>query len=127
MYSKLFIILYFSFLYANEPIEWGLLDSSNGLMYLEKNLFTGRVYKELDIGKIEGEYLAGVRHGIWQKYNRIGEPLMLGEYDNGRKTGVWKHWYINGNKKLNAKFNDDILNGTYREWYEDGRKAVVAN
>ena len=80
MNLKLSLFLLFSLLYANEPIEWGRLDSVGGLMYLERDLFTGRVYKQLDIGKMEGEYLSGIRHGIWQKYNRIGEPLMLGEY-----------------------------------------------
>ena len=52
MNLKLSLFLLFSLLYANEPIEWGRLDSVGGLMYLERDLFTGRVYKQLDIGKI---------------------------------------------------------------------------
>ena len=70
---------------AIKVVEWGYLDSSKGLYYHEGDLYSGPVIKYLNSGLMEGEFLEGLKHGLWQTFNRIGQPLMIGYYDRGKK------------------------------------------
>ena len=70
-----------------EVIEWGYLDSVKSLYYYEDELYTGPVIKYLSSGLMEGEFQEGLKHGLWQTFNRIGQPLMIGYYDKGKKNG----------------------------------------
>tara|TARA_B100001250_G_scaffold189658_1_gene162902 strand:- start:78 stop:932 length:855 start_codon:yes stop_codon:yes gene_type:complete len=111
-----------------EVIEWGYLDSVKGLYYYEGELYTGPVIKYLSSGLMEGEFLNGLKHGLWQTFNRIGEPLMIGTYDNGKKNGAFKQWYDDGKKRhleLVATFVNDQYDGKYLEWYENGKRSIV--
>lgn len=111
-----------------EVIEWGYLDSVKGLYYHENELYSGPVIKYLSSGLMEGEFLEGLRHGLWQTFNRIGEPMMIGYYDEGRKNGKFEQWYDDGKRRhreLIATFINDQYDGIYREWYENGKKSIV--
>ena len=111
-----------------EVIEWGYLDSVKGLYYYEDELYTGPVIKYLSSGLMEGEFQNGLRHGLWQTFNRIGQPLMIGYYDKGKKNGKFEQWYDDGKKRhreLIASFVNDQYDGVYREWYENGKKSIV--
>ena len=37
---------------------------------------------------MEGEFLEGLKHGLWQTFNRIGQPLMIGYYDRGKSLDL---------------------------------------
>lgn len=111
-----------------EVIEWGYLDSVKGLYYYEDELYSGPVIKYLSSGLMEGEFQNGLRHGLWQTFNRIGQPLMIGYYDKGKKNGKFEQWYDDGKKRhreLIASFVNDQYDGVYREWYENGKKSIV--
>ena len=111
-----------------EVIEWGYLDSVKGLYYYEDELFTGPVIKYLSSGLMEGEFQDGLRHGLWQTFNRIGQPLMIGYYDKGKKNGKFEQWYDDGKtryRELIASFVNDQYDGVYREWYDNGKKSIV--
>ena len=63
---------------------------------------------------MEGEFLEGLKHGLWQTFNRIGQPLMIGYYDRGRKNGKFEQWYDDGKKRhreLIATFVNDQYDG----------------
>ena len=112
---------------AIEVVEWGYLDSVKGLYYYESELYSGPVIKYLNSGLMEGEFLNGVKHGLWQTFNRIGQPLMIGYYDKGEKNGKFEQWYDDGKKRhreLVATFVNDQYDGVYREWYENGKKSI---
>ena len=112
---------------AIEVVEWGYLDSVKGLYYYEGELYSGPVIKYLNSGLMEGEFLNGVKHGLWQTFNRIGQPLMIGYYDKGGKNGKFEQWYDDGKKRhreLVATFVNDQYDGVYREWYENGKKSI---
>ena len=113
---------------AIKVVEWGYLDSSKGLYYYEGDLYSGPVIKYLNSGLMEGEFLEGLKHGLWQTFNRIGQPLMIGYYDRGKKNGKFEQWYDDGKKRhreLIATFVNDQYDGVYKEWYENGRKSIV--
>ena len=37
---------------------------------------------------MEGEFLEGLKHGLWQTFNKIGQPLMIGYYDRGNSKDL---------------------------------------
>ena len=98
-------LIFLGILLSQQPLDWGRLDSLRGIIYVDGKPFTGQAYKKLEEGELFGEYLDGIRHGLWQKFNRIQEPLMIGEYIKGKKNGIWQHWYLNGSRKLFALFD----------------------
>jgi antitoxin component YwqK of YwqJK toxin-antitoxin module len=78
-------------------------------------------------GKIkeEGAYVAGLKSGIWIRYNETGLKVGEGQYFNGKKHGKWFVWDDNGNKR----FEMNYLNGyKYSNWYSwDEKGELVAS
>ena len=70
---------------TSEPVEWGYLDSLAGVYYLDQVPYSGPVIKQLEIGLLTGEFKAGLKHGLWQTLNKIGQPIMIGHFKDGRK------------------------------------------
>ena len=85
----LFIPLFLSNLQAQDDstraVEWGYLDSLAGVYYFDEIPYSGPVVKQLDIGLMAGEFKDGIKHGLWQTLNQIGDPIMIGHFDNGKK------------------------------------------
>ncbi len=108
-------------------VEWGYLDSLAGVYYLDQVPYSGPVIKQLDVGMLTGEFRAGLKHGLWQTLNNIGEPIMIGHFTDGKKDGKFEQWYDDGDKRhqeLIATFSMDKYIGDYREWYENGKKSI---
>ena len=103
-YKNKFLFILLSIAYINgedtpKAVEWGYLDSLAGVYYLDNVPYTGPVIKQLDIGMRAGEFKDGVKHGLWQTLNQIGEPIMIGHFDQGRKHGKFEQWYDDGDKR----------------------------
>ena len=112
---------------STRAVEWGYLDSLAGVYYYDDIPFTGPVVKQLDIGLMAGEFKDGIKHGLWQTLNQIGDPIMIGHFDNGKKHGDFEQWYDDGasrHRELIATFDQDKYVGKYREWYENGKKKL---
>ena len=132
-YKNKFLLILLSAAYINgedtpKAVEWGYLDSLAGVYYLDNVPYTGPVIKQLDIGMRAGEFKDGVKHGLWQTLNQIGEPIMIGHFDQGRKHGKFEQWYDDGDKRhreLIATFDQDKYVDHYKEWYENGRKSII--
>ena len=127
--KPIFIKLCISFIYLTQlyAVDWGILDSLDGEYYLDGKLFTGQAIKHLDTGIMKVDFQDGIRHGLWLKLNRIGEPILIGHYEMGLKHGEWKQWYDDERKRrkeLEANFIQNKYDGTYREWYENGKKSI---
>ena len=130
--AKLILITIFSFSLAfsqtdNDPVEWGFLDSLDGVYYLNDSVFTGSTIKQLEIGILSGNFLDGLKHGTWTILNRISEPIMIGEYNQGKKNGKFEQWYDDGyarKKELIATFKDDKYVDDYEEWYDNGNRSI---
>ena len=60
----------------SKPVEWGYLDSLAGVYYLDQVPYSGPVIKQLEIGLLTGEFKAGLKNGLWQTLNKIGQPIM---------------------------------------------------
>ena len=121
--KNIIIILSLSFLGAqtdsSKAVEWGYLDSLGGVYYLDEIPYTGPVIKQLDIGLLAGEFKEGLKHGLWQTLNQIGEPIMIGHFQNGRKHGKFEQWYDDGasrKRELIATFDQDKYIDAYEEW-----------
>ena len=74
-----------------------------------------------------GEFKDGIKHGLWQTLNQIGDPIMIGHFDNGKKHGDFEQWYDDGasrHRELIATFDQDKYVGKYREWYENGKRSI---
>ena len=75
-----------------------------------------------------GSYKEGIKHGLWQTFNNIGEPLMIGNYNEGKKDGTFEQWYDDGERRrreLVATFDQNNYVGEYKEWYENGKKSII--
>ena len=81
---------------STRAVEWGYLDSLAGVYYYDDIPYTGPVIKQLEIGLLTGEFKDGIKHGLWQTLNQIGDPIMIGHFDNGKKHGGFEQWYDDG-------------------------------
>ena len=129
--SILTIILYLAVIQGQDDstraVEWGYLDSLAGVYYYDDIPYTGPVIKQLEIGLLTGEFKDGIKHGLWQTLNQIGDPIMIGHFDNGKKNGGFEQWYDDGasrHRELIASFDQDKYVGKYREWYENGKRSI---
>ena len=107
----------------SKPVEWGYLDSLAGVYYLDQVPYSGPAIKQLEIGFLTGEFKAGLKNGLWQTLNKIGQPIMIGHFKDGRKHGKFEQWYDDGDERhreLVATFDNDKYIDEYKEWYENG-------
>jgi len=113
---------------STRAIEFGYLDSLRGVYTLDKEPYTGPVFKKLGIGLMTGNYKDGIKSGLWQTLNTIGEPIMIGHFKDGEKHGDFEQWYDDGEKRhreLTGKFYENKYVGDYREWYDNENKSIV--
>ena len=112
---------------STRAVEWGYLDSLAGVYYYDEIPYTGPAVKQLDIGLMAGEFKDGIKHGLWQTLNQIGDPIRIGHFEKGRKHGEFEQWYDDGasrHRELIATFDQDKYIGKYREWYENGKRSI---
>lgn len=64
-----------------------------------------------------------VSHGPYVAYYESGQEEMAGEYVEGVRDGLWQWWYPDGRKKAECHYVDGI--GEFRSWYESGRPLHV--
>ncbi len=91
-----------------------------------------------------GHYRRGLKHGVWQTYNKStgelyretsyedgtlhgpwttfdsGYIVGRGTYENGRPTGTWTTWYEGDRKASEGGYEDGVKAGDWTFWKEDG-------
>ena len=92
-------------------VEWGYLDSLAGIYYLDEVPYSGPVIKQLEIGLLTGEFKAGLKHGLWQTLNKIGQPIMIGHFQNGNRDGQFLYFDNKGKLQAQENYLNDQLHG----------------
>lgn len=57
-----------------------------------------------------------------EKYYDNDQLAEKGQYVNGVKEGVWVYWYKNGNKSIKENYKEGKRVGLYKSWYPDGKE-----
>jgi len=86
-----------------------ILNKSDG--YLEE-------FYDSDTLQSRGELIYHLPNGKWEYFNSDGELKNEGEYLNGVKIGIWKEYY-NGSWH-HQNYENGLRNGIHIEYYENG-------
>lgn len=70
--------------------------------------------------KMQGEYLDGVRTGLWRSWYSNGIMRGEGRLLLDRRTGTWSMWHDNGQKRISTPYEMGLSHGTSTSWDEDG-------
>ncbi len=57
------------------------------------------------------EYVPGIRHGLYRRYNLLGQLLYACNYEYGRRHGQSIEYYPNGKIRIKCKFNIGTVDG----------------
>ncbi len=71
----------------------------------------------------EGNYINGVKDGLFKIYYLNGKIKESGFYKNGIRIGIWEYWYENGSIKQKINFSDETSK-VIDFWDEKGKKRV---
>lgn len=75
--------------------------------------------------KAQGEYVNGLRKGLWTYWHPNGQKSGEGQMADDRLQGPWTYWHPNGQRKAERHWVDDLQHGPNTAWYENGQKAEV--
>ena len=104
--------------------EYSQLETRNGILYHEKNVFTG-VLKSFDsVNQTHNTvtYRNGKKEGEERKLFINNELAERRFYSRGIKVGTHKAWSTNGQQKFEYPYNDNgVYHGTIKEWYPNGQ------
>ena len=75
---------------------------------------------------ISGEYLNGIKHGLWKSQNIEGTVFFQGNYSNDKKNGVWKY-YLDQKRLCTIYFRDDKADSTWQSFYPNGNTRCILN
>mgnify|MGYP001344887571 CR=1 FL=1 len=71
----------------------------------------------------EGNYINGVKDGLFKIFYLNGKTKESGFYKNGIRTGIWEYWYENESIKQKINFSDETPK-VIDFWDEKGKKRV---
>lgn len=77
--------------------------------------------------KEQGSYTAGLKNGVWIRFNEAGLKVGEGEYYNGRKHGKWLVWDDNGKKRFEMSYLHGDKYSTWYSWDEKGELIASVN
>lgn len=70
--------------------------------------------------RIEGEFLHGVKNGLWISYYKDGTKWSEGYYKDGINDGLTITWFENGKKYYKGYYKNGDRAGVWKFWDEDG-------
>jgi len=70
--------------------------------YLETTFFPNGVKKS------RGNYVNGIRDGLWQSGFPNGQLKVMGNYVNGKREGIWQGWFADGGERWRAEYINGI-------------------
>jgi antitoxin component YwqK of YwqJK toxin-antitoxin module len=107
------------------PTVDNIIFDKDGKAYLPKvEPYTGNYasrYKSNSLEKL-GQYIDGVKNGLWTKYYENGNNKFQVKFVSGKKEGVAIYWDENGRKTKEESYRNDLLDGQTVSftWYQDG-------
>lgn len=80
-------------------------------------------YKRVCNGKTieQGNFVDGVKDGIWQSWSKKGNLIRSFNYSNGQLNGEVKFYYVNGTKKFEGSFQNGLKTGIWNFYSESGK------
>jgi antitoxin component YwqK of YwqJK toxin-antitoxin module len=105
------------------------LENRNGIVYHEKNPFTGSVFElneKNDTIALFGFY-KGKEHGEWKHFYDNGQIQEIRYFDKGVKIKTLKRWWENGQLQFQCTFKNGEYEGTLQEWNENGQLTKEMN
>ena len=107
-----------------EVVEAKDLVEREGLRYKKfSNLpfsgeFSGNFF--VDGSYIKGQYINGVREGVWEYYfnsgKSVGQLSKAGNFKNGNQVGLWKGYFL-GQLATISNFKDGKRHGQYKVYH----------
>ncbi len=76
--------------------------------------YNGTTYSSTD-------YVYGMKHGNYVRYNFEGEKVIEGGFFNGKFHGTWTWYYDNGQISLKGDYYHGEAIDEWKEFYEDGQ------
>ena len=83
-----------------------------------------RLYQKKDDDSqviIEGNYIKGIKEGLWQEYYKNGQLRTKGIYIGGKKDGLWREYHENGNSSSEVNYKEGKKVGLFKNYYSDGQ------
>lgn len=70
--------------------------------------------------KLQGEYVDGVREGLWRSWHANGKNRGEGRLHRNRRIGTWIMWDENGQKRSELAYDVGLRHGRSTVWDADG-------
>lgn len=71
--------------------------------------------------KLQGEYVDGVREGLWLAWHSNGNDRGKGRLYRGRRMGTWTMWDEKGQKRSEVAYEVGLRHGRSIVWDADGK------
>ena len=71
--------------------------------------------------KLQGEYIDGVREGLWLAWYSNGNDRGKGRLYRGRRMGTWTMWDEKGQKRSEVAYEMGLRHGRSTVWDADGK------
>ncbi|SDD36684.1 toxin-antitoxin system YwqK family antitoxin [Glycomyces harbinensis] len=71
-------------------------------------------------GFMTGEYVEGVREGVWRHFADDGRLRSVGPFEAGAVHGHWNWWRANGERLQSGGFDREEKHGLWERWTAEG-------
>ncbi|MFT4856593.1 MAG: antitoxin component YwqK of YwqJK toxin-antitoxin module [Algoriphagus sp.] len=106
------------------------ISTSNGIVFREEVLFSGRLFGLYEGGTdtafVSG-YQKGLLHGEQIQFWENGELKEKRFYKSGEKYGIYDSWWPNGQKQFTYFFKNGEYEGELKEWNRQGMLSRIMN
>lgn len=76
--------------------------------------------KNNKLQKNKGGYSGSLLHGSFLKYNKEGQLIEKGEFLTGLKNGLWQYWNVKGELVKSLSYIEGTLDGETINYFPDG-------
>lgn len=98
----------------------------NGKVATDFNIKEGKIAGEAkffyESGELleSGEYVNGLKNGVWTKVSKDGKVLGTASFKDGDKDGEWFIYDNQGHKLFEMHYTKGKRSGTWKQWDADG-------
>lgn len=94
---------------------------------IKNGIFKGKIKVENDECIYEGNYVEGIKHGVWNIRYPSGEKRATVKYSYDSPDGEWKTFFKNGKLKSLETYRDGVLSGPVIYYDGEGNILKKAN
>ena len=82
-------------------------------------------YKANTLHHSRGDFGGELLHGTYKRFFITNELEIKGEFINGLKEGIWKTWHKNGQLRKIERWKNGLLIGKYKEFNNKGELVLA--